>query len=138
MPPWVQICATNGDVYSALSAAQPGKSSLPAVAFLVLFTVTKELNPSLIAAGCGGRVHADSSGAGLFAGDARPAGSGLQCLRRTVPVMRATTLWSVSWTTAYILAYLLVRWPLMGRGFSWSFVASVELASEPGAPAPAL
>ena len=42
------------------------ESSLPAVAFLVLFTVTKELNLSPdCRVGRGGRVHADSSGTGL-------------------------------------------------------------------------
>ena len=101
------------------------ESSLPAVAFLVLFTVTKELNLSLIAA---------LAAAGVFTLIRLVQGSKLVsaltglvgvaiCAFAAYRTGNASDYFVVGfWTNGvYILAYLLsmlVRWPLMGLIFA--------------------
>ena len=101
------------------------ESSLPAVAFLVLFTVTKELNLSLIAA---------LAAAGVFTLVRLVQGSKLVsaltglvgvaiCAFAAYRTGNASDYFVVGfWTNGvYILAYLLsmlVRWPLMGLIFA--------------------
>lgn len=101
------------------------ESSLPAVAFLVLFTVTKELNLSLIAA---------LAAAGVFTLIRLVQGSKLAsaltglvgvaiCAFAAYRTGNASDYFVVGfWTNGvYILAYLLsmlVRWPLMGLIFA--------------------
>ncbi len=119
---------TNGDV-DILHAIGGWRglveSSLPAVAFLVLFTVTKELNLSLIAA---------LAAAGVFTLIRLVQGSKLVsaltglvgvaiCAFAAYRTGNASDYFVVGfWTNGvYILAYLLsmlVRWPLMGLIFA--------------------
>jgi len=115
------------------------ESSLPAVAFLVLFTVTKELNLSLIAA---------LAAAGVFTLIRLVQGSKLVsaltglvgvaiCAFAAYRTGNASDYFVVGfWTNGvYILAYLLsmlVRWPLMGLIFAVIRSEALSWRQNPG------